>query len=207
MRESLVETALGIEIDPDVVARAVDIAEQMGVYGGACGYEVVQGDIRDERTRRLAERFGPMVIAGNLPYLPESPAIVDTTRDAGQDGLSLIRVQLEYMASTRAAVVSTNFSTLSTPEALFELVADSELEFVRVVAVTSAFGSHVAKLFASGVLEKRKGHIFHVDDVGPKHLMMNAILVRRGTPVATLARSDVERLVHRFAEAGAADAI
>lgn len=199
--EHLLDAALSVEIDAQAVARGVTFARQIGVYGDKSRYQILHGDITQPQIQAIAQVFQPTIVIGNLPYLPESPTTVDTTRDAGPDGLRFIRLHLDYMRATQATLLSTNFSSLTTPDALLDLISDHDLDFVRLIAVADSFRSRPSLLLRQGILHQDKGHLFYVARSGPQHLMLNAILAKPGTFGAVPIKA-IRQLLHGFAASG-----
>jgi hypothetical protein len=200
--DGLADAALGIEMNSDAVEAGKQFATERGIYINPATYQILEKDIRDQSAVDAAIAFGPTIVAGNLPYLPEDEEVVDKTRDAQGGGTALIKLQLEYAQKTKAPFITTNFSSLTTPGLLFPLLDASGYAPLKLFVMTQPFGPRTSLLLEHGVFE-RNGGMFYAGNEVPQQLMFNLVLGNNHQEVPDIAIDRLQKGIQIFAATGA----
>ncbi len=199
--EKLADAALGIEINCDAVDAGKQFAIESGIYQDSNTYQIINADLHNKSSVDAAIAFNPSVIAGNLPYMPEDEEVVDKTRDALDGGTSFIKLQIEYAQKTNASFITTNFSSLTTPNILFPLLEASGYVPLKLFVMTQPFGPRTSLLLEHGVFE-RSGGLFYAGDKEPQQLMCNLVLGKSSRVAPKFSFDQLRKGIRLFATSG-----
>jgi hypothetical protein len=197
LKERIIDQALAVELNPNATALGQQIARKFRVLKPE-KYRVITGDIMDDSFLTDTYQYRPMAIVANLPYLPEDREYSDSTKDGGSSGSDFINQQLKIAQRSGAPIVSTNFSSLSSPSDLLPLFERYDYIPHKAYIYVAPFGERSSHLYNKGIIDKDKGHEFHVQGDNLTQLMINLISVRRDIPAPRIDTTESLDMIKYF---------
>lgn len=122
----------------------------------------------------------------------------DSTKDGGSNGSNFIEQQLKIAQRSGAPVVSTNFSSLTCPANLLPLFEKFDYIPHKAYVYVAPFGERSSHLYNKGIIDRDKGHEFHVQGDHLTQLMINLISVRGDIPSPRLDTTEFLDMIKNF---------
>jgi hypothetical protein len=96
-------------------------------------------------------------------------------------------------------LLSTNFSSFTTPAVLVRELEANQLSIAALVGVSESLGDHARALVADGTIDRARGRFYYEGSGGPEQLMINVVL-QHGASGRSVA--DIEDLFIKYANRG-----